>query len=269
MFTGKKLGVLGAGNMAEALISGVLQAGLVEASSITACDLAAARREVFAGMGCAVTDKVSDLLAADIILLSLKPQVVFSVLNEIGPKLTDKQLIISIAAGITTELLHNAAPAVRLVRVMPNTPMLVGEGVSGVARGATATADDAELTLKLCGAAGDAYEVAESQLDAVTGLSGSGPAYVFYFAEILAEAGIAAGLPPEMAQQMACKTVSGSARLLAKSPESAQELRRKVTSPNGTTEAALKVMAEKGLSDIVIAGVLRAKERSAELARGE
>ena len=269
MFTGKRIGVLGAGNMAEALISGVLRAELVAPDCITACDLAETRREVFAGMGCAVTDKVSDLLSADIILLSLKPQVVFSVLNEIGASLTGEQLLISIAAGITTELLHNAAPAVRVVRVMPNTPMLVGEGVSGVARGATATEEDALLTLKLCGAAGDAYEVAESQLDAVTGLSGSGPAYVFYFAEILAEAGIAAGLPAEMAQKMAAKTVSGSARLLAESTESAQELRRKVTSPNGTTEAALKLMSERGLSDILVAGVLRAKERSAELARGE
>lgn len=269
MLEGKKLGVIGAGNMAEALIKGVLKAEMINAESIIACDLSEERREVFARMGCQVTGDMEDLLTADIILLAIKPQVIFAVLEKIGNKLSAGQLLISIAAGTTIDSIQKAAPEVRIVRVMPNTPMLVGEGVSGVAGGASASAEDVQLTLALCASAGDAFEVEESQLDAVTGLSGSGPAYVFYFAEILAEAGIKAGLPAEMAEKMACKTVSGAARLLDESTDSAEVLRKKVTSPNGTTEAALKVMQEKGLRDVVIEAVLRAKERSEELARSK
>ena len=203
MFAGKMLGVIGAGNMAEALIKGVLKAGLIASENIIACDLSEERREVFMGMGCRVTTETSELVDADIILLALKPQVVFSVLPNLGKQLSSSQLLITIAAGVTIDSLQKVAADVRIVRVMPNTPMLVGEGVSGVAKGASATEDDIAMTLELCRSAGDAYEVEEGQLDAVTGLSGSGPAYLFYFAEILAEAGIRAGLPAEMAEKMA------------------------------------------------------------------
>ncbi len=268
MFAGKTLGVIGAGNMAEALINGVLKAGLIPADKITACDLSEARREVFSGLGCNVTERMDQVITQDVILLALKPQVVFSVMDDIGTRLSDKQLLISIAAGITIGSLQKVAPSVRIVRVMPNTPMLVGEGVCGVAPGASATEEDAKLTLALCGSAADAYEVVESQMDAVTGLSGSGPAYLFYFAEILTEAGVAAGLPADIAEKMAAKTVFGSAKLLIESSDPAEVLRRKVTSPNGTTEAALNVMTERGMKDILIAAVLRAKERSEELAQG-
>ncbi len=269
MFAGKMLGVIGAGNMAEALIKGVLKAGLIASDNIIACDLSEERRGIFKGMGCKVTAEISELAGADILLLALKPQVVFSVLPNLGKSLTASQLLISIAAGTTIDSLQNVAENVRIVRVMPNTPMLVGEGVSGVAKGASATEGDIAMTLELCRSAGDAYEVEESQLDAVTGLSGSGPAYLFYFAEVLAEAGIRAGLSAEIAEKMAYKTVTGSAKLLSESTDSAETLRRKVTSPNGTTEAAIKVMSEKGLNEVVIAAVLRAKERSEELARGD
>ncbi len=269
MYDGKIVGVIGAGNMAEALISGVIKAGLVAADNIIACDVSLERREVFAGMGCKVTANVDELLVADIVLLGVKPQVVSSVLAEIGARFTADQLLISIAAGVTIETLQSLAPAVRVIRVMPNTPMLVGAGVSGVARGNSAKSSDVAMALEMCASAGDAYEVAESQLDAVTGLSGSGPAYLFYFTECLIEAGIHVGLPPELAEKMACKTVIGAAKLMAQSGESPKALRKKVTSPNGTTEAAIKVKHEKGFAKVVINAVERAKERSEELARGE
>lgn len=269
MFEGKKIGVIGAGNMAEVLIRGVLKAGLVEPGVITACDLSEDRRNVFAEMGCLVSSNICDIMDSDIVLLALKPQVLPTLLADIGREFTNEQLLISIAAGVTITAIQQAAVSARIVRVMPNTPMLVGEGVSGIAKGRSANSNDIEMALALFGSAGDAYEVEESQIDAVTGLSGSGPAYLFYFAEVLAAAGREAGLPEELAEKMACKTVTGAAKLLAESSDSAEILRRKVTSPNGTTEAAIKIMQERGLRDVIVAGVLRAKERSEELARGE
>lgn len=267
MLSGKKLGVIGAGNMAEALIGGVLKSGLLPSESVYACDLSADRREVFSSkLGVNVSASNSDVLACDIILLAVKPQVLGDVLAECGEAFGSEKLIISIAAGIKSETIYNAVKeGTRVVRVMPNIPMVLGEGVSGVVRANNATEQDLEIVLKMCSSAGDAYEITEDNMDALTAVSGSGPAYVFLLAELLAKAGVAAGLDESLSARLAEGTLYGAAQLLRDSADSPEELRRKVTSPGGTTEAAVNSMLDNGIAEIIENAVGKAKERGAEL----
>lgn len=269
MFEGKTLGVIGAGNMAEALLSGVLNAGLLRPEAILASDPSPERRAVFAAKGCRTGTDNRAVAACDIILLSVKPQVMLGMLKEIGDLFGPQKLVITIAAGLRAATIASVLKTgTRIIRVMPNTPMLAGAGMSGVARGPNATDDDLRLALTMFGSAGEALEVGEELLDAVTAVSGSGPAYVFFLTELLAGAGRKVGLSPEQAEKFARQTVIGSARLLAQSDEAAAELRRKVTSPHGTTEAALKSFVADGLEATVERAVQAARDRSVELSAG-
>ena len=265
-----KLGLIGAGNMGTALLAGVVKAGLVAASDVFVTDVDSGRARSLAESvgGRAVDSNTALLEAADTIILAVKPQVIGDVLGEIAPVASARHLFISIAAGIPIGLITGAlGDDARVVRVMPNTPSLLGCGAAGLASGGGATPEDMQRALDIFGAVGIAVEVEESQINAVTGLSGSGPAYVFRMVEAMVEAGVSVGLSREAAEQLTLQTVLGAARMVVETDVDPAELRRRVTSPGGTTEAGLAVMEEAGFADIVGRTVARATERGEELGR--
>ncbi|RIK72804.1 MAG: pyrroline-5-carboxylate reductase [Planctomycetota bacterium] len=265
----RTLGFIGAGRMATALANGCVQRGLVPAPGVLASDPDESARRRFAAeiAGARVVDANPDVLAgADAVILAVKPQMMPQVLGEIGTHVTPQHLLVSIAAGVTLARLANSLPAgTRLVRVMPNTPCLIGLGASCYCRGPAATAEDAAAVERLLGAVGRAYEVEEPQLDAVTGLSGSGPAFVYSVIEAMAEGGVAAGLPQGLALELAAQTAAGAAGMIQQTALSPAELREQVTSPGGTTLAGLKVLAQRDGPGAFRAAVEAAARRSVEL----
>lgn len=266
-WSGKRLGVVGAGNMAEALVRGVVRAGLIPAGMIHAFDPLPGRRAVFASLGCRVADAPAEAAACDVVLLAVKPQAVRAALLRIAPLLRRETVLISIAAGVPIRILAEILPAgVKLARIMPNTPLLVGFGMSCVAPGPGLSREDAGMILDLFSSAGDAVEVDEDQLDAVTALSGSGPAYLFRFAEALQEAGEALGLSPALSRRLGAATLRGAAEMLAAGGDPAG-LREKVTSPGGTTAAALGVLDNHDFMGIIAEALKAAERRAGELGR--
>jgi pyrroline-5-carboxylate reductase len=265
-----KVAVIGAGNMGEALIGGMLHAGLTSKDRIVASDAASDRLKRIGdslGIRC-VKNNLEAVRDAEVILLAVKPQNLPSIREELQGRLTEKQLVISILAGVPVAKLRAAlgeGPAI--VRVMPNLPALIGQGMSVVA-GDSAEAGHIELAQAILSTVGEVVVLPESRLDAVTALSGSGPGYVYLFIECLAEAGEAVGLPREAARQMAIKTFVGACQLMDSSDETPEELRRRVTSPGGTTEAGIKAFEELGLRDTFKAALERSTERARELGRG-
>lgn len=265
-----ELGVIGAGNMAEAIVRGVLRGGVFEARRVIAADPAPQRRALFEReLGARVTDDNAEAArSAGTILLSVKPQHMAGVLAALGQALRPQTLVISIAAGVSSaKIAEGLNPAVpwRIVRTMPNTPMLVGEGMVAIARGAHATDADLAHTRRIFESAASVVEVDEEKINAVTAVSGSGPAYFFYLVEQMVRAGVELGLAPEKALLMASKTALGAARMLMTSGDSPQELRRKVTSPGGTTQAAIETMQARGVDEAIVAALKRACERGREL----
>jgi pyrroline-5-carboxylate reductase len=262
---------LGAGNMATALVRGFVAAKLFKPSQIIATDTEAdKRRAAKRRLKIAVTDDNREALrAARIVLFAVKPQVIDSVLDEIRPVVTAKHLFVSIAAGVTTQRLEShLGPAARVIRVMPNTPALLGLGMSVIVRGRKATAADERLALRLFRSVGAAVAAKrEDAIDAVTGLSGSGPAYVYLFAEALIAGGVEVGLAPEMARQLALQTIVGAAHMLTETGETPEALRAAVTSPGGTTLAGLTEMQRRQFVETVVAGVVAATARSRELGK--
>jgi pyrroline-5-carboxylate reductase len=263
---------IGGGNMATAMIKGFITAGVCAAAQIVATDVDAKKRTALARrLGIATTaDNGAAARAARVVILAVKPQVLPAVLEELRPHITARHVVVSIAAGWpTARLAAGLGGAVRVVRVMPNTPALLGQGMSVAVRGRHATAADEKLVLRLLRTVGKARAVAdEAQLDAVTGLSGSGPAYVYLFAEALIAGGAAAGLSAADATELALQTIRGAAAMLQESGETPQALRAAVTSPGGTTLAGLTEMERRGFSDAVVAAVAAATQRAAELGRG-
>ena len=263
----KTIVFIGAGNMAEALIRGLLVNQVVLPQQIIATDVRPDRLETLHqqfGIR-SESDNARAVRQADLIVLAVKPQQMSAVLATIHPEPTT--VIISIAAGITTARIEQElANPVRVIRVMPNTPALVGAGAAAVCAGRFALPEDTAMAKTLLQAVGIVVTVEEHLLDAVTALSGSGPAYIFLVTEALIKAGIDAGLPAEVARQLTIQTVYGSALLLHESPEDAGELRRKVTSPGGTTEAAIRVMLARNLPEIFQEAVAAATRRGRELA---
>ena len=211
------IGFLGAGKMATALARGFVNAEIVFPREIIASDPFDTARKTFAAEIGAKTSAANANVAkfANVLILATKPDQVPAALAEISGAFTKNHLLISIAAGVTLAKLENALPAgARVIRVMPNTPALVGEGASAFALGKSATAADGELAKKLLSAVGVAFQVKESLLDAVTGLSGSGPAYVYQFIEALSDGGVASGLPRDIATRLAAQTVLGAAKMV-------------------------------------------------------
>jgi len=261
---------VGAGNMAGALIRGLIGTGTVPADRIIAADPDQDRlRALEAELEIRVTsDNAEAVKDATVVVLAIKPQVFAQVLPGLSGALPADALLISIAAGISTRIIERSFPdGSRVVRTMPNTPALVGAGASAIAGGTHATDDDLELTETLFRSVGIAVRVPEKQIDAVTGLSGSGPAYVFAMIEALRDAGAREGLPEETALQLAAQTVFGAARLLLDEKEAPEVLRDRVTSPGGTTRAGLDALAAAGFADAIMGAVRAATRRSVELGK--
>ncbi len=268
MTVGKKIAFLGAGNMAGALIDGLLRAGACAPSDITAVDVRAPRLEELAERrGIRVTRDLAEACAwADVVVLSIKPQVFGRVLPRVAEALRPDALVISIAAGVHAETIERALPeGARVVRTMPNTPALVDAGATAIAAGTHATDADVELTTRIFDSVGITVVLDEGSLDAVTGLSGSGPAYIFLIIEALSDAGVKVGLHRESAQKLAAQTVLGAAKLLIETGEHPGRLKDMVTSPGGTAIAGLHTLEEGGLRTTLINAVETATHRSREL----
>ena len=262
------IGFLGAGKMATALAKGFVKAGLVTPKQLIASDPSDAARAAFAREVGAKTTAVNAEVVkfAEVLILAVKPDQVTGALTAIRERFTDKNLLISIAAGVTLAKLEAGLGAgARVVRVMPNTPALVGASASAFALGQSALPADAELAQKLLSAVGVAFQVKESLLDAVTGLSGSGPAYVYLFIEGLSDGGVAAGLPRDMATKLAAQTVLGSAKMVLETGLHPAALKDMVTSPGGTTIEGLHELEKGKLRGTVISAVRVATEKSKKL----
>lgn len=262
-----KLAILGCGKMGGALVKGIVAAGRIQASDIALSDLHVESRArlaaELAGSRQASTnaDAASD---ADVILLCVKPYDAAAVLAELA-SLPSPTLIISIAAGIPLAKLQAAAGKHRVIRVMPNTPALIGKGAAAFSLGSTATEQDAATAESFLSATGLAVRVPERLLDAVTGLSGSGPAYVYTIIEALADGGLLMGLSKEQALQLAAQTVLGAAEMVIQTGLHPATLRDQVTSPGGTTIAGIAVLEENGLRSALISAVKAATLRAQEL----
>jgi pyrroline-5-carboxylate reductase len=265
------IGFLGAGKMATALARGFINAEIVFPKEMIASDpFDTARKHFAAEIGAkTVADNVDVAKFANVLILATKPDQVAAALAEISASFTKNHLLISIAAGVTLAKLENALPAgSRVIRVMPNTPALVGEGSSAFALGKSATAADGELAKKLLSAVGVAIQVKEALLDAVTGLSGSGPAYVYQFIEALSDGGVASGLPRDIATKLAAQTVLGAAKMVLETGQHPGALKDQVTSPGGTTIEGLHALEKGKLRATVMSAVRAATEKSKKLGQG-
>jgi pyrroline-5-carboxylate reductase len=266
------LAFIGAGNMAEAIARGLISSSTLPADRMIAADVAEPRRALFENTLKikAVTDNAEAARDAAAILLAVKPQQMADALAGLGAVITEKTLVISIAAGISTRFIEThlgLGKPWRVVRTMPNTPMLVGLGAVALAPGNFATKADVAAARKFFEPAAAVVEVTEDKLDAVTALSGSGPAYVFYLIEQMIAAGIELGLSKEQAELLAKQTVLGSASMARTSPDAPAELRRKVTSPNGTTQAAIESMEAANVGENIRRAIDAACKRSIELGK--
>lgn len=265
----RRWGFIGAGKMATALVRGMIRAGTARPEAISASDPVAAAREALAAeAGIAIRDSNLEVAReSDVLVLAVKPQSLPQVLEELLPVVTDEHLVISIAAGVALATLASGlGPDCRLVRVMPNTPALVGEGAAGYCLGQNADAEDETIVLSCLEAVGRAYRVPEALLDAVTGLSGSGPAFVYLIIEALSDGGVRVGLPRDVATALAAQTVLGAARMVLETGLHTGTLKDQVTSPGGTTIAGLHALERGGLRAALIDAVVAATGRSAELA---
>jgi pyrroline-5-carboxylate reductase len=265
------LGFLGAGKMATALAKGFIRAGLVAASDVLASDPSDAARAHFAHETEArsTASNAEVIKSAHVLILAVKPDQVNSVLAEIRDLVGQEHLLISIAGGIPLARLEaGLGAAARLIRVMPNTPALVGAAAAAFALGRSALPEDAVLASRLFSSVGLAFQVKESLLDAVTGLSGSGPAYVYLFIEALSDGGVAAGLPRDTATRLAAQTALGAAKMVLETGLHPGTLKDMVTSPGGTTIEGVHELEKAGFRGAVISAVRAAADKSRKLGQG-
>lgn len=276
----RRIGLIGAGNMSEAITGALIQSGIMDPSMISVTDISSERRHLFQkrfGVNTG-TDNHALFRDCDIVILAVKPQIMPEVLaalsEEMGTEIPVRKIVVSIAAAVTlkkieTVLYHSltveSQKKLPIIRVMPNTPCLVLSGMSVMSPNANVTLEDIAFTRSILEAMGTVMELDEAALDAVTAMSGSGPAYVFYMIEAMIEAGNAIGLDPEKASLLTLETFKGALTLLESVKESPESLRRKVTSPGGTTEAALKILEKNNLKKIFADAIRSARDRSVEL----
>ncbi|HAW60474.1 MAG TPA: pyrroline-5-carboxylate reductase [Actinobacteria bacterium] len=263
-----RLALIGAGRMGEALLKGILQSGALKPDRVVVSDVRRKRLtqiEADYGVGIA-SDNVAAVKGADVILLAVKPQQLDEVLNEIADHLGESQVLISIAAGVSTNHIYDKVKkSLPVVRVMPNSPALVGAGISVVSPGKHATKEATELTVSIFSSVGEVVQLDEKFQNATTALSGSGPAYFYLFVEALIEAGIKAGLARDVATKLVVETMIGAGTMLKKTGKHPALLKDMVTSPGGTTIAALEVFEEAGFRAGVFKAIEAAMKRAREL----
>ena len=271
MIENLRFAFLGGGNMAEALVKGLLTGLAVNPRHVVATDVIGERRDYLRetyGI-CASVDNPQAVRDSQVIFLAVKPQTVPALLEAISPEVDRDKLIVSIAAGIPLPVLQHAlADDSRIVRVMPNTPALVLAGAAGISPSAAATPADIALVERIFNVVGRATVVGDGMMDTVTGLSGSGPAFVFALIEGLSDGGVLMGLDRPTATMLAAQTVLGAAKMVLETGRHPGELKDMVTSPAGTTIAGMQALEDGGLRGLMMAAVRRATERSQELGRG-
>ncbi|WP_458117186.1 pyrroline-5-carboxylate reductase [Arthrobacter sp. D2-10] len=266
---------LGCGSMNGAILTGLLAAGLSAAQVTATVRNPEKAASLSQRHGVAVLSSTEDPEAnptaaakADVVLLGVKPVGILDLAREISPALKPGTVVISVAAAISIDMLEAALPAGQpVIRSMPNTPSSLGRGVLSISAGTSATAELMDQARSILSAAGTVVEIPEGQVDALSAVSGSGPAYAFYLAEAMAAAGVKLGLDEELAKLLATQTVAGAGFMLAEEGADATALRKAVTSPNGTTERAIATFDDRGLRDIVAAGAKAAAERAAAITR--
>jgi pyrroline-5-carboxylate reductase len=262
------IGFVGGGQMAEAMVRGIMATGLVAPDRITIAEPAQARCQFLAGQYGVACTQDPDILCrkSDVVVLAVKPQLAAAVLTHYRPFVGERHLVLSIMAGVTLRTLADGfIGPVRLIRVMPNTPAMVLACAAAFSPNSHATAHDCEIATELFAAIGTCVQVPEHLLDAVTGLSGSGPGYVLTFIEAMIDAGVLTGLPRPIAEQLTVQTVLGAAKLVQESGEHPAILKGRVTSPGGTTIAGLQVLEKGGLRGLIMGAVAAATERSRTL----
>ncbi|MFN3653177.1 MAG: pyrroline-5-carboxylate reductase [Armatimonadota bacterium] len=265
----KRIAFIGGGVMATAILRSLVDTGTVPPDRISVSEPVAARREALAPLGVRVVAANEEAAeGADVVVLAVKPPLVPEVLGGLRERLRPEQLVVSIAAGLTVATLEGLAGAgVPVIRVMPNTPVLVGEGASGFCRGTHAAEEHAALARELLGAGGRCVEVPERLIDAVTGLSGSGPAYVCLLIEALADGGVRMGLPRDIALTLAAQTLLGGAKLILETGDHPAVWKDRVATPGGTTIAGLAALEEAGVRSGLIRAVEAATRRAEELGK--
>ncbi|MFP4353760.1 MAG: pyrroline-5-carboxylate reductase [Phycisphaerae bacterium] len=265
----KTLGVIGAGNMAEAILRGVIGSDLLAPEQIVVSEPLQERRDAICDLlGIECTAENAATACCSHVLLAVKPQILDGVLEQIAAEVHPEAVVISIAAGYRTAKIDSKLGGRgKIIRVMPNTPMLVGAGISALACGPRADTEDMQWARDLFAACGRTVLLDEEKMDAVTAVSGSGPAYVFYLAEAMIAAGIANGLGPQAASDLAIETVHGAAKLLQQTGEAPETLRKRVTSPNGTTEAAIGELDKRNVAADIVAAITAAARRSKDLGK--
>jgi len=264
------VGFIGGGNMAEAMVRGLLASGLAASSLLVAEPDATRRRAMAKRYKVAVTDDNAAVVGRSrTVVLAVKPQILAGVLEGLRPDVTGRELFVSIAAGVMLAKLEKGLGAsARVVRVMPNTPCLVGKGASVICVGSRATAADVKVVKKMFAAVGDAHVIEDEKLlHLVTALSGSGPAYVYRFAEALIEAAAKGGMEKDLARALTFQTLAGAAAMMIETGQEPADLRRAVSSPGGTTLAGLTSLDDKGFVDTVKSAVAAAAKRSVELVK--
>lgn len=263
-----RIAVLGGGVMGEALIVG-MQRRLDPSPQIVVAEKRPERSaDLVRRLGIQEADPAGAVAGSDVVILVVKPQDIRALLAEIRGQVPHGALVVSIAAGITTALIEQALPTAQVVRAMPNTPARIESGLTGVSAGASCDAEHLDLACQLLAALGTVVQVPESQQDAITSVSGSGPAYVFYLAQAMIAGAIDGGIDPQQAREIVVATLLGSARLLQAGDEAPEVLRAMVTSPGGTTAAAIAVFDERGVLEALVAGIAAARQRGRELAGG-
>ncbi len=260
------IAIIGVGAMGGAMLTGLLEAGWT-ADQITLVEAHEPRAEQLrATTGCRTVGVASEGLDGQaVVVVAVKPQGIHPTLEHLSGAVTPNQVIVSLVAGVPISVFEQALAGIPIIRTMPNTPALVGEGMTGMAGGTHTSADDLDKARTVLAAVGGVEEVEEHLIDAVTSVSGSGPAYAYLLAEAMVAGGIREGLDPEIALRLASQTIKGAGAMMVASDDDPGVLRQRVTSPGGTTAAALAVMEERGMRDIIADGVAAAAARSREL----
>lgn len=269
MLSNKKIGFIGAGAMAEALIKGLLATGKLTCTQCTLSDISSQRLSYMSGHYGVNVNQDNTALAkqSDVLVIAVKPQVINKVVEEISRFISNNTLVISIAAGVKLAQLEEKMPNVPVIRVMPNTPASVGAGMTALSLGQIAASEHGQIALSIFEAVGKAVTVSEDLMDAVTGLSGSGPGYTFVLIDALADAGVRVGLNRQTATILAAQSLLGAAKMVLDTGEHPAKLRDMVTSPAGTTIAGIHSLEKSGIRAALIDAVVEATKRSAEMGK--